>query len=119
MEKVKGYSISLVISFVIVAVFLTISACIFAYTNINDRYLDSFVFGTVMFSVLIGSIILAKKIKEKGIIYGGLYGLLFCLIIYAITCIEYTGFFVSNTLFIYLGISFLSGVVGGIIGVNV
>lgn len=119
MEKIKRYVISLVISFVMAAVFLTISACIFAYTNINDRYLDSFVFGTVMLSVLVGSIILSRKIKEKGIIYGGLYGILFCIIVYSITCIEYTGFFISNTLFIYLGISFLSGVVGGIIGVNV
>ncbi|MDO4282600.1 MAG: TIGR04086 family membrane protein [Clostridia bacterium] len=119
MEKIKRYSISLLISFVLAAVFLTISASIFAYTNINDRYLDSFVFGTVMLSVLIGAIILARKIKEKGIIYGGLFGLLFCLIVYFITCIEYTGLFISNTLFIYLGISFLSGIVGGIIGVNV
>lgn len=119
MEKIKGYGISLVISFVLVAVFLTISASIFAYTNINDRYLESFAFGTVMLSVLIGSIILAKKLKEKGIIYGGIYGLLFCLIVYFVTCIEYTGLFVSNTLFIYLGISFLSGIVGGIIGVNI
>ena len=65
MEKLKRYTISLLISFVIAAIFLLISSIIFAYTNINDRHLNSFVLGSVMISVIIGSMILLKKIKEK------------------------------------------------------
>ena len=82
MEKLKRYSISLLIAFVIAAIFLLISSVIFAYTNINDRHLNSFVLGSVMISVIIGSMILLKKIKEKGFLYGLIFGLIYFLIIY-------------------------------------
>ncbi len=66
MEKIKRYSISLLISFIVSIVLLIITSVIFAYTNINDKHLQTFVLGVVMLSVLIGSTLLLKKIKEKG-----------------------------------------------------
>lgn len=119
MEKIKRYSISLMISFLIAIIFLLISSAIFAYTNINDRHLDSFVFGSVMLSVLIGSMLLLRKIKEKGLLYGAVFGIIYFLIIYLVNILAFSGFFVSNTLGIYFAICILSGVVGGIIGVNI
>ncbi len=68
MDKVKKYIFSLMISFLITALLLCLSATIFAYTNINDNYLQTFVFGVIMISVLVSSTVLAKKIKEKGIL---------------------------------------------------
>ena len=119
MEKIKRYSISLVISFLVAIVFLLISSVIFAYTNINDRHLDSFVLGCVMISVLIGSMILLRKLKEKGLLYGAFFGIIYFLIIYLVNVLVFSGFFVSNMLGIYFGICVLSGMVGGIIGVNI
>lgn len=119
MNNVKSYIFSLFISFFVAAILLCLSAVIFAYTNINDRHLQTFVFGTVMLSVLIGATILARRIKKKGLLFGALFGLIFILLVYMITCLAYTGFFVSNTLLIYLAICILSGIVGGIIGVNI
>lgn len=119
MEKLKRYSISIIISFVVAIVFLLISSAIFAYTNINDRHLDSFVLGSVMVSVLIGSMILLRKLKEKGLLYGAIFGITYFLIIYLVNILAFSGFFVSNTLGIYFGICILSGIVGGIIGVNI
>ena len=119
MVKVKNYLFSLLITFLVSAVLLCLSAVIFAYTNINDRYLQTFVFGVIVISVLIGSTILSKKIKEKGLLLGGTFGAIYVLLIFLITSIAYTGFAFTNTLLIYLGISVLSGIVGGIIGVNI
>ena len=119
MEKVKRYSISLVISFCVAAIFLIISSAIFAYTNINDRHLDSFVLGSVMISVLVGSMLLLRKIKKKGLLFGAIFGLIYFLIVYLVNVLAFSGFFVSNTVEIYLGICLLSGIVGGIIGVNI
>lgn len=119
MVKIKEYSKCLLLSFMIAIIFLSVSACIFAYTSIQDRHLQSFVFGVVMISVLIGSMMLCRKMKEKGLLYGALFGILYLAIIYLFTVIAFQGFFVSNTLGIYAAISILSGVVGGIIGVNV
>lgn len=119
MVNIKNYSISLLISFLITIVGICLSSCIFAYTSINDRHLQTFVFGIILFSVLVGAMILSKKIKQKGLIFGGIFGIIYCLIIYISSAIAYTGFFISNTLLMYLLISFLAGVVGGIIGVNI
>lgn len=119
MLKLKQYSISLVVSYIISIVFLCLSAALFTYTNIDDRHLDSFVFGIVMVSVLVGSLLLLRKIREKGLIYGALFGFLFVFFIYFISVLAYQGFFFTNTLMLYSAISILSGVVGGVIGVNV
>lgn len=119
MVKIKNYFFSLLISFGISFVLILITSMIFAYTNIDDRYLQSFVTAIVTISCLIGTIILTKKIKQKGIIFGITFGILYCLILYFINVCMYSGFFVSNTLLVYLGVCSLSGIVGGIIGVNV
>ncbi|MCX8074818.1 MAG: TIGR04086 family membrane protein [Clostridia bacterium] len=115
MIKLKYYSINMVIAFIISIVLLFISSTIFAYTNINDIHMDIFVFASVVISVLVGATLTARKMKSRGLIYGIVFGILYCLIIYLFTVMMYRGFFISNTLLMYFGISALSGVVGGII----
>lgn len=119
MNNIKYYTISILISFLVTLIGISLASIIFAYTNINDRHLQTFVFGIMVLSVLTGATILARKLKQKGLVYGGIFGLLYCLLIYVTSSIAYTGIFFSNTLLIYLFICFLSGVVGGIIGVNI
>lgn len=119
MNRLKYYSMNMAISYVIALFLLFISALIFTYTNINDNYLNTFVFVSVMISAMIGSMLMTRKIKEKGIINGAIFGFIFCFLIYLFTSIIFTGFFMSNTVLIYLGISVLAGIVGGIIGVNI
>lgn len=118
MEKVKYFIINLFIAYIITIVVLCLSATIFAYTNIEDRHLQTFVFGTILLSNLIGSTLLSRKIKEKGLIYGGSFGIIYCLLLYVITSLAFNGFAFSNTLLIYLAICLVSGIIGGIIGVN-
>lgn len=119
MVKVKNYGVSLILSFVIICILLCVTAGIFAYTSIQDRHLQLFVFGSILLSNLIGSLILGKKSKEKGILYGAFFGIMFCLILYIISVCAFNGFFVSNTLLIYLAICIISGMIGGVVGVNV
>ena len=119
MKNIKYYTINLGVSFLISIIFLFITATIFAYTSINDRYLNMFIFGIVAISVLIGSILLLKKIKEKGFMYGIIFGLMYIFLIYFFTVIAYKGFFFTNTLGIYALICSLAGMLGGILGVNI
>ncbi len=119
MIKIKGYFFSLIIAFLVSIILLCVISAIFAYTNINDRYLQSFITGTVTLSSLIGSVILTRKIKERGMLLGIIFGVLYFLLIYFINVISNSGFFVTNTLLVYLGVCALSGMIGGIIGVNV
>lgn len=119
MNKLKYYGMSLGISLLMSIIFLLITATIFTYTSINDRYLNMFVFAVVALSVLIGAMLLLRKVKEKGIFYGILFGLIYLLLIYFFTVIAYRGIFFTNTVGIYALICALSGLVGGIVGVNI
>lgn len=119
MDKIKKFGINIIISFGITAIFLCLTAVIFAYTNIDDRHLQTFVFGIVLLSNLLGATLLLRKIKEKGLIYGGLFGIIYCLILYLVTSLMFNNFSFTNTLGIYFIICILSGIIGGVIGVNI
>lgn len=119
MEKVKKLSMNMIISFIITLILVCLTALIFAYTNINDRHLQTFVFGIILLSNLLGSTMFTRKIKEKGLIFGAIFGLLYCLLLYIITSLIFNNFLITNTLGIYLAICVGSGIIGGIIGVNI
>lgn len=119
MDKIKKLLINLLISFGIMAIFLCLTAVIFAYTNIDDRHLQTFVFGIVLLSNLFGSTLFLRKVKEKGLIYGGLFGMMYCFILYLVTSLMFNNFSLTNTLAIYFIICILSGIIGGVIGVNI
>ena len=119
MENIKQYTKFLILSYVIAIVLLSLSAVIFAYTNINDSLINIFVFVIVVITNLIGSTLLARKIKKRGLLIGLLFGIIYFLIIYLMTAIFYTGFFVNKAVGLYLLLTSISGIVGGIIGVNI
>ena len=50
---------------------------------------------------------------------GLIFGVIYFLIIYLLTAILYTGFFVNKAAGIYLLMASVSGMVGGVIGVNI
>ena len=98
---------------------LSLSAVIFAYTNINDSLINIFVFVIVVITNLIGSTLTARKIKKRGLLIGLLFGIIYFLIIYLLSAILYTGFFVNKAVGLYLLMTSASGIVGGVIGVNI
>lgn len=118
MIKIKGYFFSLILAFIISSVLICLTALLFTYTNINDIYLQSFVTGIVTISCLVPSIFLTRRIKEKGLFYGALFGILYFLMLYIISACTYSSFLFNNTVLVYFGVCALSGIVGGVIGVN-
>lgn len=118
MEYVKQYSKFLVISYVMALVLLCLTALIFAYTNINDSLINTFVFVIVVITNLIGSTLTSRKIKKRGLIIGLMFGIIYFLIIYLLSVILYTGFFINNAVGMYFGLSAIAGIIGGVIGVN-
>ena len=119
MEYIKNYLIAIFSFAISIVLFLIIVSLIFAYTNIDDRYIDSAIFLSMAISAFISSFFLCKKIKKKGIIHGVLVNIFCVLILFIISCILYHQFSITNTLVIYIGICSLTGLVGGILGVNV
>ena len=119
MGYIKEYTKFLILSFLVALILLSLTGVIFAYTNINDSLINTFVFVIVAISNLIGSTLLTHKLKRRGLILGLLFGTIFFLIIYLASVILYTGFFINNEVLIYMLLCLVSGVVGGIIGVNI
>jgi len=88
------------------------------YTNINDTMMPILVYTSVGVGVFAGSAMLGRKVKEKGYLYGALFGCIFFSIIYIFTVVSFKGFFANATAGIYLLTSLVSGAIGGILGVN-
>lgn len=118
MEGIKTYSKFLAISYLIAFILLCLVAVIFTYTNINDNMLLTFVFAIVVISNLIGSTLTSRKIKRRGIVTGIVFGTIYFILIYIFSAIFYTGLSVNNTVLMYLLMTSVSGIVGGVVGVN-
>lgn len=118
MEYIKQNSKYLLFSYGIALILLCLTGVLFAYTKINDNLINIFVFVIVVISILIGSTLLTHKIKRRGLLLGVIFGLIYFSILYFLSVILYTGFFINKEVGIYFIISVLSGAFGGIIGVN-
>ncbi len=117
MSKLKYFSIHMVICYVMILLLLLVTSAIFAYTNINDKFLDIFVYSLIGISIFLNSIFLNRKIKFKGALYGSLFGILVILTIYLIGAL-FLGFSLSYGIGIYIVVGMISGLLGGIVGVN-
>lgn len=115
----KNYIISFIIFFTIALSVLIIFSFIFAYTNLDDKYIDLVVYSALISSSFISSFFLGKSQKKRGIINGIGINLMCCLILFIISCILNEQFIVTKTLGLYILTCSLSGVVGGILGVNI
>lgn len=118
MGYVSKYLKYLVISYLIALVLLCLTGVIFAYTNINDSLINTFVFVIVVITNLIGSTLISRSIKKRGLIVGLIFGFIYFLVIYLLSVLLYTGFFLNSAVGMYLGLALISGVIGGVIGVN-
>lgn len=118
MLYMRQYTKFMMLSYALALVLLCLTAVLFTYTNINDKYLDTFVFVIVGITNLIGSMLVAKKIKQKGIVVGLIFGLIYFLLIYLLSGISF-GFVINTSVGIYLGVALLTGILGGIFGVNI
>ncbi len=117
MVYIKQYTKFMMIAYTLAFILLCLTAVLFTYTNINDGYIDTFVYVIVGMTNLIGSMLVARKIKEKGIILGMVFGLIYFLLIYLLSGISF-GFVMNVSVAIYLATALLTGMFGGILGVN-
>lgn len=119
MKLIKNYLIGILSFIISVMLFLFIVSIVFAYTKIDDRFIDSGIFLSIAISAFISSFVLCRRTKKKGLVHGVVINIISILIIFVISCILNNSFVLTNTLGIYIAICVLSGIIGGILGVNV
>lgn len=114
MRIVKGVVLAISLSLILLLIF----AVLLTYTNISEDTMIPVVMIIVGISILIGSTICARKIKKNGIVNGGLVGLIYVLLLYLISSLCLVGFSLTINSFVMLIVGLITGMLGGIIGVN-
>lgn len=97
---------------------LIITSCIFAYTSIEDRFLNIATYVIVIISSIVSSFSLAKVTKNRGMIHGLLLNIVSMALLYIIFSLLNGRYSVNNSLLFYLLVSVICGVLGGVLGVN-
>ena len=119
MDKVKIYFKNLLISFLVCLLLLYIFSSILTYTNIKDTMLGIFVYISLVIAASLGGCLNSRKIKEKGIVHGAIFGLIYITVIYIFHCIIYSTVLFSFNVLAYYITCILAGVIGGVVGVNI
>lgn len=112
---IKGSIISIILSLI----FLSIYAMILAFTSISENTIVPVVLVITGISILIGSSISTINIKKQGLINGSLIGLIYMVFIYFLSSIIFTGFTLNLNSIIMIIVGIVTGMIGGIIGVNI
>lgn len=109
-----GSSVSIFISIISFCVF----SAILTNTDVREETIPPVILIISLISILIGSSISSKRISKKGIINGGIVGLIYISILYVLSSIILVGFKLNLYSVIMMVGSTISGIIGGIIGVN-
>ncbi len=112
---IKGSAIAIVLSLV----FLTIYAAILSFTSVSETTMIPVVLVLTGISILIGSSMSSISIKKQGILNGGLVGLIYVLFLYIVSSIVGVGFELNMNAIIMLVVEVITGMIGGVIGVNI
>ena len=111
---IKGSIFSIIIS----AILLLIFAVLLSYTNLSENTMLPVTLVVTGVSILIGSMISTRKIRKNGILNGGMVGIIYIIALYLISSLFLAGFYLTFKSFIMLIIGIITGMIGGIIGVN-
>ena len=111
---IKGSIFSIIISLILLLIF----AILLCYTNLSENSIKPTILIITGVGILVGSMISAKKIRKNGLVNGGMVGIIYTVILYLISSLTITNFSVTINSFIMLIVAIITGMIGGIIGIN-
>ena len=112
---IKGIIISLISTLVLILLY----ALLLTYTNISEDTIFPVVVVITGISILLGSSLSNIRIKKNGLLNGGIIGIAYILLLYLISSVFIGNFSVNINSIILIIASILTGMLGGIIGVNI
>lgn len=99
-------------------VMILILSIVLSFSNVKENVIMPSVIFMSSFSILMGGFLVAKKIDEKGMIYGSILGLIYMGILYLISSIINFNFSLNLNAVIMIVLGVIGGAIGGILGVN-
>ncbi len=106
------------ISILITLFFLFVLSVILTYTNISETVIPVSIIVITCVSVLMGSLLTTKAMKRKGMLYGGVIGGIYIILLYLISSIISQGFGLNIYSILMIIFSIIAGMFGGILGIN-
>ncbi len=100
-----------VISYFITLVLLFLFSLLLTYTNVAENMIAPAILIITIISILIGGSIGSSKIKKKGLIHGGMIGIIYISILYFISSFIHTGFAMNIYAILMILFSVLAGMV--------
>lgn len=110
----KGIALAYIITIIMMLIF----SLILTYTSLKESMIPILNTITMIVSIVLGSIYLTIKIGEKGWMNGMIVGVLYFLILLLLNKITINESNLSIISFSKLIISIVTGIIGGMIGIN-
>ncbi len=114
MRIVKGSVMAIIVSLILLVIF----ALLLTYTSIQENTIAPVIIIISAISILLGSSISTLKIKKNGLLNGGLVGFTYIITMYLLSSITGSGFSINVYSIIMMSVCIITGMIGGIIGVN-
>ena len=121
MENTKRFLViikNVFFAYIITLVLYLIYSFALEFTSIPEATIPTITFVISIISVFIGSSMSVIKIKENGLINGGLVGMFYILLTYLVSSFCSVGFGINGYAFSMIIFNIIIGMIGGIIGVN-
>lgn len=114
----KVFMKSIMIAFFSTLLLILILSILITYTSLREEIIKPAVIFISAFSILLGGFLVSRKIMKKGIIYGGILGLIYMILIYIISGIIGNNFIIGLSSCVMIVSGIMGGAIGGILGVN-
>ncbi len=108
-----------IIAITITLVCLVIFSVILANTEVAESTINPVIILVTAVSIFVGSIMSVSRISKRGIINGGIVGMIYFLAIYILSGIVNSNFSINISGIILIICGILAGMLGGIVGVNI
>lgn len=118
-QKITILIKTILFSILLTLILLFLYSILLSYTRVPESTIPIIIIIISGVSILISSIVCMLKIKNNGIVNGGIIGLIYMLVIYLLSSIVQTGFNLNIYSIIMIIVGVLCGMIGGIIGVNI
>lgn len=109
---------SIILSILLTFIALLLLSAVLNFTDVSENIISPSIIVISSVCIMIGSFIVSKKIKEKGILNGAILGILYMFILYIISSIANGSFALNVSSLAMIGIGIIAGIFGGILGVN-
>lgn len=107
----------LLTSFISLGLITFIVSLLLLMTSMQEHSLAVLIYFIHGIALLIGGFVTGRRIDEKGWYYGGLLGIVYCVIVVLIGLLGFQSSLNLTTLLMFV-LTFSAGALGGILGVN-